>query len=66
VLDPTLPDTTPKLPVWQMWVEKGSVGWTKNTDYPVIKRGGAWALHEDGWQPVNNTTDPKSLPAVRS
>jgi hypothetical protein len=51
IVDPTLPDPTPRLPVWQMWVEKGSVGWSRQ-GYPVIKRGGAWALYEDGWHPL--------------
>lgn len=52
VLDPTMPDPTPKLPVWLMFVDKGKVGWTED-NWPVIKRGGAWSLKERGWQPLD-------------
>ena len=57
VLDPTLPDTTPKLPVWLMLVDSGSTGWTSD-GWPAIKRGGAWALGESGWRPLNESKEP--------
>lgn len=62
VVDPTIPDPTPKLPVWLLWIENGQVGWDKE-DWPTIKRGGGWILHESTWRPLdeqNNEliTDP--------
>jgi hypothetical protein len=53
VLDPTLPDPTPRLPVWLMVIDHGSVGWTAD-GWPVIKRGGAWVLIADGWRPLDD------------
>lgn len=59
VLDPTLPDPTPKLPVWRLPVQNGLVGWTKS-DWPAVKGSAnlvrkldAWALLEKGWQPID-------------
>jgi hypothetical protein len=59
LLDPTLPDPTPKLPVWLMPISHGLVGWDKQ-DWPAIKGSAnlvrnldAWALHEKGWQPID-------------
>ena len=57
ILDPTLPDLTPRLPVWLMAVDQGSTGWT-NTNWPAIKRGGAWALSESGWRPLDEKKEP--------
>ncbi len=54
VLDTTFADPTPRLPVWLMHIDKGMVGWDQN-DWPVIKRGGAWALREEGWQSLNGS-----------
>jgi hypothetical protein len=56
LLDPTFPDPTPKLPVWKLDIAKGSVGWDRQ-DYPVIKRGGAWVLKEEGWEPLDEAKD---------
>lgn len=52
VIDPTLPDPTPRLPVWQITTAE-SVGWDEN-NWPVIKRGGAWALHEKNWKAMDD------------
>jgi hypothetical protein len=54
ILDPTIPDPTPRLPVWLMWVKQGTVGWDNN-DWPAIKSGGAWVLEEKGWQPLDES-----------
>jgi hypothetical protein len=75
LLDPTLPDPTPKLPVWLMPVTRGLVGWS-HEDWPAIKGSAnlvrnldAWALHEKGWQPIDPANDqlitelPKPPPA---
>src|SRR5205823_7718583 len=56
VLDPTTPDPTPRLPIWLLEVKKGSVGWDKE-NWPVIKRGGAWSLHENGWVALDEKKD---------
>ncbi len=54
VLDPTLPDPTPRLPVWRFQVPDGDVGWT-NEGWPAIRRGGGWVLGASDWRPL----DPK-------
>jgi outer membrane biosynthesis protein TonB len=59
LIDPTLPDPTPKLPVWLMTIEKGSVGWNVE-DYPAVNRGGrrhSWVLIESGWRPLDESKD---------
>ncbi|HYO08443.1 MAG TPA: hypothetical protein VER17_05685, partial [Tepidisphaeraceae bacterium] len=56
ILDPTLPDPTPRLPVWLMHVPNGLAGWSAR-DFPVIKRGGGWVLVERGWQPLDESKD---------
>ncbi|MGH7213368.1 MAG: hypothetical protein ACREIT_01105 [Tepidisphaeraceae bacterium] len=56
IIDPTLPDPTPRLPVWLITVNGGSVGWEKD-GWPVQKRGGAWALHETEWTVVDEKTN---------
>lgn len=54
IVDPTLPDMTPKLPVWVLNVPQGLVGWDEQ-DYGAMKSGDAWALHEHGWKPIDKT-----------
>jgi hypothetical protein len=66
ILDPTLPDPTPRLPVWDFPVPEGSVGWTTD-GWPTIKRGGAWVLTDTGWRALDESkekmlTDPKDIP----
>lgn len=52
ILDPTLPDPTPRLPVWVYTMEGLQVGWTPD-NWPAIKRGGAWALVNSDWKPLD-------------
>ena len=52
VIDPTLPDPTPRLPVWRFNVEGGDVGWTKD-NWPAIRRGGAWVITASEWRPLD-------------
>lgn len=47
ILDPTLPDPTPRLPVWVIRTAK-EVGWTKQ-GWPVIRNGSAYALQTSDW-----------------
>ncbi len=67
IIDPTIFDPTPRLPVWVMAIGNGSVGWTRD-DFPVIKRGGAWILRADRWEPLGDNDamitelPPHSLP----
>jgi hypothetical protein len=63
VIDPTILDPTPRLPVWSMTIEKGSVGWTED-GYPAIKRGGAWALKADTWEALPDQKMITDLPAA--
>ncbi|MDB5331636.1 MAG: hypothetical protein JWP03_2787 [Phycisphaerales bacterium] len=51
IVDPTLPDPTPRLPVW-VFKTAETVGWDK-AGWPVTKRASAYALHEEGWQLVD-------------
>src|SRR5947208_1763993 len=56
VIDPTLPDVRPRLPVWVYPVKDGKVGWTAQ-HWPVIDRGGAWVLIDKGWRPLDKATE---------
>ena len=78
VVDPTIADPTPRLPVWTIRVGRGTVGWTDAGD-PAVQRGGLaglggaagsggrFLLGQDGWQPMLPTddllTDPPPPPA---
>ncbi len=57
LVDPTIADATPRLPTWTIGRKAESVGWSKS-GYPAIKRGGAWELRENGWQALDEKTDP--------
>lgn len=48
VLDPTMLDPKPKLPVWTIDAGRKKVGWDKD-GWPVQDRGGYWVLKEAGW-----------------
>ncbi len=57
LVDPTIADTTPRLPAWTIGRKAESVGWSK-AGYPAIKRGGAWELRETGWATLEEKTNP--------
>jgi hypothetical protein len=69
IIDPTILDPTPRLPVWTMTIQKGLVGWDGG-DWPVIKRGGAWALKSDSWEPLAEKssiiTEMPALPRAKA
>jgi hypothetical protein len=64
ILDPTIPDPTPRLPVW-IYSTAETVGWDKD-NWPAVKRVGAWSLHDEGWRPMKRAdklyTNPDDLP----
>lgn len=51
IIDPHLPDLVPRLPVWQLAIAE-TVGWDKD-NWPVIKRGGAFALQDSDWRALS-------------
>jgi hypothetical protein len=54
ILDPTMPDPMPRLPVWQIVVNKGTVGWSKD-DWPAQKDGEhTWALGVSAWRAMDD------------
>jgi len=68
IIDPFIADETPRLPVWTITVEGGSIGWN-DQNWPVQKLGGAWALVEDRWQTMKDdepirTFAPRDTPTT--
>lgn len=53
LIDPWLADPTPRLPVWQITVENGEAGWDQD-NWPAMKKGQAWSLRGEGWQPLKD------------
>ena len=68
VLDATLPDPTPRLPVW-LYATAETVGWDKD-NWPVVKKGGGWILGESGWRPLKSKeklfSKPEEVPPVET
>lgn len=60
IVDPTIPDPRPKLPVWVYEVTKGKTGWSKD-NWPAIDRGGAWKLKEAGWEAMDEAKGEKLI-----
>lgn len=64
IIDPHLPDLTPRLPVWQLAIAH-SVGWDKD-NWPVLENVGEFALIETGWRPLDKDerffTRPDEIP----
>jgi len=64
VLDPRLPDPTPRLPAWEVATAE-AVGWDK-VNWPAVKHGGWYALTEDGWTALDDKqkvfTEPPAEP----
>ncbi len=48
ILDPTLPDPTPRFPVWVVGMGSKVAGWNLQ-DWPTAQRGGTWTLMEASW-----------------
>jgi len=49
IVDPNLPDTAARLPVWVYIQREGSVGWT-NTNWPAVKPNGVAVLDAVAWR----------------
>ena len=49
IVDPNLPDTKPRLPVWVYVQKEGSIGWT-NTNWPAVKPNGVAVLDAGAWR----------------
>jgi hypothetical protein len=72
IIDPHLPDPTPRLPGWQLPASVTKVGWDKD-NWPLIYRDAKdapipWALGEDDWRPIDLKvekvfTEPSDVPA---
>jgi hypothetical protein len=64
ILDPTIPDPKPRLPVWT-YGTADVVGWDRN-NWPAVKKGGSWALHGLGWSAMKRGdqlfTKPEEVP----
>jgi hypothetical protein len=52
LLDPTIPDPQPRLPVWEWSTPDGKVGWTLD-NWPAVQKGGTWVLGATGWRPLD-------------
>jgi hypothetical protein len=74
IIDPRLPDPTPRLPGWELPKSVGKVGWDKN-NWPVIfmdvkPNPVPWALEEGAWRVIDEKkgeqafTDPKDIPVA--
>jgi hypothetical protein len=49
IVDPNLPDPTPRLPVWLYTERDGPIGWT-NTNWPAVKPNGIVVLDATAWR----------------
>jgi hypothetical protein len=59
ILDPTVPDPTPRLAIWLIDTGNGA-GWNK-ADWPVIQRGTAhWVISEQDWQPLDPSEEMRT------
>jgi hypothetical protein len=60
VLDPKLPDPTPRLPFWE-YTSARDFGWD-HEDWPAVRReGGDWSLQENGWRLLDPKKNEKVL-----
>ena len=73
ILDPTVPDPTPRLAIWMIDVAN-KTGWDKS-DWPALEKGtAAWTISDRDWQPLEGSGDaivtafapPQFVPPVRS
>lgn len=59
VIDPTLPDPSPRLPVWEVTADE--VGWTRD-GWAVEKAKFTYAVRENGWQQLDQSETVFSKP----
>jgi hypothetical protein len=78
LIDPSLPDPNPRLPVWE-FRNATAVGWDKDNWVAATYAEGNWTLREQGWQTLPKeermftrreeippATMPSTLPTTRS
>ncbi len=60
ILDPTVPDPTPRLAIWL--IDAGdAAGWSK-ADWPVIRRGSAhWIINGHDFQPLDPSDEMRTV-----
>lgn len=63
LIDPTIPDPRPRLPIWALDVSPGMSGWN-DEGWPVIDRGGAWTLKGESWRALSKAESEKSITTV--
>ena len=61
IIDPHLPDPTPRLPAWQLAIAD-TVGWDKD-NWPVVQNGAAYALMDSDWRPMDKSEKVLTVPA---
>jgi hypothetical protein len=65
IIDPTVPDPTPRLPVWTIESRGAIAGWTDD-GWPARRAGAAFVLKDGGWATLTGNLDAMihtSLPA---
>jgi hypothetical protein len=60
IIDPHLPDPTPRLPAWQLAIAE-TVGWDKD-NWPVVQNGAAYALMDSDWRPMDKSEKVFTMP----
>ena len=60
IIDPHLPDPTPRLPVWQLAIAE-TVGWDKD-NWPALKNGAIYAITATDWRAIEKEEDFLSQP----
>lgn len=60
ILDPRLPNPTPRLPFWE-YTTAHDFGWDAE-DWPAVRRGGGeWSLREGGWKLLDPKKNEKMI-----
>jgi hypothetical protein len=62
IIDPHLPDPTPRLPTWQLAVAE-TVGWDKD-NWPVLQNVSAYALMDSDWRGMDKDEKVFTVPTI--
>ena len=63
IIDPHLPDPTPRLPAWQLAIAD-TVGWDKD-NWPVVQNGAAYSLMDSDWRGMDKSEKVFTVPATQ-